>query len=139
MTNIDTYRQQLVAAIEAAKESYTNKNLVIEYDNRYLVDMNTQSDPFLCAEIVYVGAVQGDLSNKPIQKIAGMLVLTAKVREGAGTAGAYSLLNHFYENLQFRVIGNCRMEIASIVKPAKLAGWWGISAVIPFRINKFSN
>lgn len=138
MSNLDTYRQQLVAAVEIARETYADSQLLVEYDNRYLVDMNTQTDPFLCAEITYAGAKQADMSNKPVQKIAGLLILTAKVREGAGTAAAYSLLSHFYENLQFRVIGDCRMEMASIVKPAKLAGWWGISAIIPFRVNKFT-
>ncbi len=137
MSNIETYRQQLVSAVEVAKETYANQDLVIEYDNRYLVDMNTQTDPFLCVEVSYVGAVQADLSNKPVHKIAGMLILTAKVREGAGTANAYNLLDHFYEKLQFRVIGDCRMEMANIVRPAKLAGWWGISAIIPLRVNKF--
>jgi hypothetical protein len=138
MSNIETYRQQLVSAVEVAKETYANQDLVIEYDNRYLVDMNTQTDPFLCVEVSYVGAAQADLSNKPVHKIAGMLILTAKVREGAGTANAYNLLDHFYEKLQFRVIGDCRMEMANIIRPAKLAGWWGISAIIPFRVNKFS-
>lgn len=138
MSNIETYRQQLVAAVESARELYSVQDLVVEYDNRYIVDMNTQTDPFLCVEVTYAGAVQGDLSNKPIHKIAGLLVLTAKVREGAGTASAYNLLTHFYESLQFRVIGDCRMEMANIVRPAKLAGWWGISAIIPFRVNKFT-
>lgn len=138
MSNIEAYRQQLVSAVEVAKETYANQDLVIEYDNRYLVDMNTQTDPFLCVEVSYAGAAQADLSNKPVHKIAGMLILTAKVREGAGTANAYNLLDHFYEKLQFRVIGDCRMEMANIIRPAKLAGWWGISAIIPFRVNKFS-
>lgn len=137
MSNIETYRQQLAAAVEVARESYVDQNLIIEYDNRYLVDMNTQTDPFLCVEVTYAGARQADLSNKPVHMIAGLLVLTAKVREGAGTANAYNLLDHFYEKLQFRVIGDCRMEMANIVRPAKLAGWWGISAIIPFRVNKF--
>lgn len=135
--SLDTYRQQLVAAVEAARLTYTEDcDLVVEYDNRNAVNMKTQEQPFLCVEIEYIRAVQADLSNKPIHKIAGLLILTAKVREGAGTSKAYQLLEHFYTALQFRVIGSCRVEMSDIVKPNRLGGWWGVSAVLPFRVNK---
>lgn len=138
MSSLDTYRQQLITAVEASRLTYADCKLVVEYDNRDSVDMRTQEDPFLCVEIEYVRAVQGDMSNKPVHKIAGILILTAKVREGAGTAKAYQLLDHFYKDLHFRVIGDCRMEMSDIVKPVKLGGWWGVSAVIPFRVNAFT-
>lgn len=138
MGNLDAYRQQLVAAVEAARNTYSDCDLVIEYDNRDIVDMRTQSTPFLSVEIEYIRAVQGDLSSKPIHKIAGLLILTAKVREGAGTAAAYTLLEHFYTALQYRVIGDCRLEFSDLIKPTQLKGWWGVSAVIPFRVNKFT-
>lgn len=139
MSNLDTYRQQLVAAIEAAKATYESDcDLVIEYDNRNTVNMRTQDTPFLSVEIEYIRAVQGDMSNKPVHKIAGILILTSKVREGAGTSKAYQLIEHFYTSLQFQVIGDCRMEMSDLTKPSKLGGWWGISAIIPFRVNKFT-
>lgn len=139
MSSLELYRQQLVTAIEAARATYEEDcDLVVEYDNRDSVNMKTQSKPFLTVEIEYVGGVQGDLSNKPVHKIAGILILTAKVREGAGTAAVYRLIEHFYTSLQFRVIGDCRVEMADLVKPSRLGGWWGVSAVLPFRVNKFT-
>lgn len=136
-TGLELYRQQLVGAVDVLQKTYEAGNLKVEYDNRDNIDMRTQRDPFLCAEVMFIGGQQADLSNKPVHRILGMLVLTAKTREGMGSAGGYKLLEHFYPNLQWRVIGNVRLEVAEFSRPRLVGGWWGFSAMIPFHINRF--
>lgn len=136
-TGLELYRQQIVAEVKNLKGFFTGHTLNIEYDNRDTVNMLTQRDPFLCVEIMYIGGQQADLSNKPVHRIIGMLVLTAKTREGMGSSGGYKLLEHFYPNLQHRVIGNVRLGMAKFSKPRLVGGWWGVSAMIPFHINRF--
>ena len=136
-TGLELYRQQLVAEVEALRGTFLAHALSIEYDNRDNINMLTQRDPFLCVEVMYIGGQQADLSNKPVHRIVGMLVLTAKTREGMGSSGGYKLLEHFYPSLQHRVIGNVRLEMAEFSKPRLVGGWWGVSAMIPFHINKF--
>lgn len=136
-TGLELYRQQLVSEVENLKDSFTEHTLNIEYDNRDNINMITQRDPFLCVEVVYIGGQQADLSNKPVHRIVGMLVLTAKTRDGGGSSGGYKLLEHFYPNLQHRVIGNVRLEMAEFSRPRLVGGWWGVSAMIPFHINRF--
>ena len=136
-TGLELYRQQLVTEVEVLRATYAGCPLEIEYDNRDNIDMQNQRDPFLCVEVMYIGGQQADLSNKPVHRIPGMLVLTAKTREGMGSAGGYKLLEHFYPNLQWRVIGNVRLEMAEFSRPRLVGGWWGVRAMIPFHINKF--
>jgi hypothetical protein len=135
--SLELYRQQLVTEIELHKASFTDYSVVVEYDNRTIVDTQLQKNSFLSAEIMYIDGYQADLSNKPVHRIIGMLVLTAKTREGAGTAEGYKLLEHFYTRLQWKVVGKVRLDMAKMVRPRLLNGWWGVSATIPFHINKF--
>lgn len=136
-TGLGLYREQLVAELDALRATWVDYKLEVEYDNRDNIDMLSQRDPFLCAEIMFIGGQQADLSNKPVHRIVGMLVLTAKTREGAGSAGGYNLLEHFYPNMQHKVIGNVRLEMAEFSKPRLVGGWWGVSAMLPFHINRF--
>ena len=136
-TGLELYRQQIVAEVEALRATYAGCPLEIEYDNRDNIDMQNQRDPFLCVEVMYIGGQQADLSNKPVHRIPGMLVLTAKTRDGMGSAAGYKLLEHFYPNLQWRVIGNVRLEMSEFSRPRLVGGWWGVSTLIPFHINKF--
>jgi hypothetical protein len=137
-TGLELYRQQIVGAIEAAKVGFTIYTVEIEYDNRQNMDFATLETPHLCAEIMFTGGSRGDLSNKPVHKIVGMLVLTSKVRDGKGPADCYRLLEHFYPKIQNQVVGSVRFEMADFDRPRLVTGWWGVSALIPFRINKFS-
>lgn len=137
-TGLESYRQQLTAAVEEAKVASGLTSLAIEFDNRSNIDMRQQQEPFLCVEIMFTGGVQADLSHNPVHKITGILVLTAKSREGSGSAGCYKLLDELYPRLQRRVIGNVRLEMADFAKPRLVGGWWGVSALLPFRVNKFS-
>ena len=136
-TGLELYRQQLVAEVEVLRGTFTAHPLSVEYDNRDNINMLIQRDPFLCVEVMYIGGQQADLSNKPVHRIIGMLVLTAKNREGAGSSGGYKLLEHFYPNLQHRAIGNVRLEMAEFSKPRLVGGWWAVSAMLPFYINRF--
>lgn len=136
--SLETYRQQLVTAIEVQRALWTDYTLEVEYDNRDNIDLQAQANPFLCAEILFIDGKQADLSSNPVHRVVGMLILTAKTREGMGSAKGYTLLDHFYPSLQHRVIGNVRLEMASFSRPKLVGGWWGISAILPFHINKFS-
>lgn len=137
-TGLELYRQHIVGAVNAAKAGFTAHTVEIEYDNRQNLEIPTLENPYLCVEIMFTGGSRADLSNNPVHKIVGMLVITSKIRDGKGTADCYRLLEHFYPKLQNRVVGSVRLEMADFDRPRLVNGWWGISALIPFRINKFS-
>lgn len=136
MANLDTYRQQLVAEIEAIRIQ-SGSGVVIQYDNRDIVETTTQSGPFLDVSIEYIDGEQVDLSNKPVHRIVGLLVLTARVREGSGSAGAYDLLSNFYMKLHGRQVGDVKLAMSKFSRPKKVDGWWGVASFMPFHINQF--
>jgi hypothetical protein len=135
--SLELYRQSLTSAVEAAKVGFTAYPLIIEYDNRLLVDYSTQSNPYLCVEIMFVDGEQADLSPAPIHRINGFLNVVAVGKEGSGTAKLYTLLDHFYPQLQHKTFGDVRTKMATMTKPKLVTGWWGVACMVPFWVDKF--
>jgi hypothetical protein len=133
---LDTYRAQLAAAVTQAAQEWTEYDVAVEYENRFIVDPEQQQKPFLCVELKFNDGKQADLSAKPRHRLVGFVILTVKVREGEGTAAAMRLLEHFYPRLQHRKIGDMHIEFAKVVTPPARSGWYGLSAMLPFRVDK---
>lgn len=129
----DDIRAAVVAEAEVIKALFTDYPLVIEYDNRVMVESATQEDPFLCLEVVTHAGRQADLSSNPIHRLVGHVILTAKVKVGEGTKRQTDLLEFFYTRLQRRKLGPAILEMADFDKPRTVKGWVGYSALIPFR------
>lgn len=133
---LDEYRQALTAAVEAAKAGFTDYTIVMEYDNRVLVKPGEQANPVMSVSIIFSDGSQGDLSANPFHRMTGMLTLSARSKEGDGTAKAYKLVEHFYPKLHRRTISQVNLEIAKPIPPKKLNGEWVVSVVIPFWLSK---
>jgi hypothetical protein len=125
-------RQAIVTAVEAAKTGAPVPSLVIEYDNRIIVDTQTQSAPFLRVEIKYLDSYQADISHSPIHRFEGYISLQAAVKDGSGAKEANGLLEHFYPQLHKRSMGIVRTKMASAVPERQHQGWWYYSFNIPF-------
>lgn len=133
---LDDYRQALTAAVEAAKAGFTAYTPVMEYDNRILVKPGEQANPVMSVGIIFSDGAQADLSANPFHRITGMLTLSARAKDGDGTAKAYKLLEHFYPKLQRRTISQVNMEMAKLVAPKRANGEWVVSAIVPFWLSK---
>lgn len=134
--SIEAIRQSLVAAVESAKAGFSEYALKIGYDNRDIIDPLKQTSPFLEVEVQLGPGWQADLSPDPIHRISGLLILTAKVREGNGTAQINRLLDHFYPKLQRRRIGLALTEMPSFPKGKSVNGLYAQSVLIPFVADK---
>lgn len=132
MATLEQHRQSIVTAVEAAKVSFTDYPLVIEYDNRIIVDTATQLDPFLVVNIRFLDGAQADLSTNPIHRKIGQIHLQAAVKEGSGTAKAYTLIEHFYQALQQSQFGGVRTRMASFAREQPFKGWVYYPALVPF-------
>lgn len=135
--SLETIRQNLVTAVETAKSTFVTYPLVVEYDNRQLVDYSTQTNPFLCVEVKFIEGEQADLSSAPIHRYYGVLLLVAKGKVGSGTAKLLTLLDHFHPLLQRGSFGMTRTHMATFAPAKEADGWLGIGVVIPFRADKF--
>lgn len=133
----DEIRSTFVTAVEAVKATFTEYPLVIEYDNRSIVDPDTQTNPFLCVEVKLIEGRQADLSADPIRRYAGFFILTSKVRINEGSKKQSELLEYFYTRLDRRKIGPSVIQMADFDGVVRKSGnWTGISALLPFRADR---
>lgn len=95
-------RVAVVAAIEAAKATWSAYTLVIEYDNRNVDIDALGGNPYLCVKLDFVTGYQVDYNKSPTYRGLGNIKLSAVVKEGAGSAKANELLEYFYTRLHMR-------------------------------------
>jgi hypothetical protein len=127
-------RQDLVSAVNALHAGFSGGYpLVIEYDNILIVDTQTQVNPFLQVEIKIVDMEQADMSDSPIHRVFGQLVIAAAVKEGKGVKAANLLLDYFYPRLQRKAFGVVRTYMADAAPEKKHLGWVYTPVLIPFR------
>jgi len=130
--SLEVIRQAVTNAVEAAKVTFTEYPLVIEYDNRILVDTQTQVNPFLQVRVLILDGGQVDLSNDPLHRYIGQLHLAAVTKEGGGSAEANRLLEHFYPKLHKNSLGGVRTYMAKPSTPKPHLGWIYTPVLIPF-------
>jgi hypothetical protein len=132
MATREQARVALVTAVEALKSTWTAYTLLIEYDNRVVVNRATHSNPFLCVDMVFMDGYQTTLGNRGYRSL-GTVVLEANVKEGSGKKLANELLEHFFPTLQMTdAYPPLRMHAAKFGSRPAREGWVAEAAVIPF-------
>lgn len=131
--SLELIRTDIVTAIEARRATFSGEyTLVIEYDNVLLVDTRTQTNPFLSVEIKFIQGGQADLSNTPLQRVYGQLLLSAAVPEGSGSSKALKLLDYFAAGLQRKAFGTVRTHVSSPSQSRPHLGWVYFTVSLPF-------
>lgn len=96
-------RVEIVTAIEALKTAWTGGYTpVIDYDNRELVNIAGQTNPYLSVELVYLDGQQMDLGPQPLVGTYGQIWLAVLVKRGKGTSQANALMDYFEKGLQLQ-------------------------------------
>ena len=134
--SLDLARQNIVTAVEAALVGMPGGAPIVEYDNRVIVDTQTQVEPYLIVNIVFFDGWQADLSNSPIQRILGQLQIIAVAKEGDGSAKPLQVLDYLYPQLQRKSLGIVRTDTVKPIKMKSRLGWCGYPVIIPFRFDK---
>lgn len=131
--SLEIIRVDIVTRIEQLKATFSGGYpLVVEYENRLVVDTKTQRDPFLCVKVKYLSAEQADLAMNPTHRHYGQIHLAAAVPEGSGVSKANALLAHFYKGLQHSTIGTVRTMMATPAPPSPHLGWEYFAMAVPF-------
>jgi hypothetical protein len=133
MATREDVRVALVNAVELLKATWVGYPLLVEYDNRITVNRSTQSDPFLCVNLRYMGGEQVALGENGGHRLSGVLELEANVKQGQGSKLANDLLSHFYPSLHMTDAHYPLRTYAARFssKPPK-DGWDKEVALIPF-------
>ena len=133
MTTREQARVALVNAVEALKATWTAYPLTVEYDNRMAVNRATQTNPFLCVKLRYMGGEQIALGENGGHRLMGIIELEANVKEGQGSKLANDLLQHFYPSLhKTDAHSPLRTYAARFSSKPPTKGWDNEVALIPF-------
>lgn len=128
---LDTIRQEVTTKVEEIKATFTAYPLIIEYDNKLIVDTATQENPFLCCRVKLLDGYQRDYCDNPYHTIIGQIELAAAVKDGAGSAKANQLLDFFYPKLHRKSFGGVRTKMALPAPVQKHNGWHYYAVLIP--------
>lgn len=136
--SLEAIRQSVATAVSAAVATFTDYPLVVEYDNRIIVDTATQTNPFLTVETKMFDGFQANMSDAPLHRLLGQIHLAVAVPEGTGRALANKVLDHLYPKLQRKKLGviHTTMAIPSPEKPHN--GWIYYPVLIPFRSDQLT-
>lgn len=131
--SLETIRIDITTRCEALKSAFSGGYpLVVEYDNRDIVDMATQVNPFLQVSIKVLDGEQVSLSTNSAHRWSGVIALSAVVPCGSGTGKANTLLEHFYKGLHRNSFGSIRTFMAEPGGNKEHLGWLYVSALVPF-------
>lgn len=134
--NYEQISRDIRAVVAQVQLEYTDFALKVEIDNRDVVDLVTQTDPFLKLEIDYLpGGGQMTLEHNPIVRQVGQIALYAVDKGGAGTAGTSKLLTALTTHFASGVSGVVRWHPPQAVRGKAINGWWHQPLLIDFWVD----
>lgn len=126
-------RTAVMSAIQTLAATWVAYPLLVEYENRTVVNLSTQDNPYLCVDLVYISAEQAELSRSPRHRAFGHIKLTVHIKKGQGVKPANDLLEHFFVPLQQSdTLGPVRTFAADFVRATERDGWMLYPVLVPF-------
>ena len=135
--NIELARQAITSKVEQVRALYS-PTLIVEYDNRILVDRATQVDPFVMVDLLFISGNQASLGLDTLVRNYGQIVLTASAKENTGMKQAAEILDFFSARLEIREFGGVRTKGASPQKCTHAEGWYHFPVIIPFWFDRLA-
>lgn len=125
-------RIDIATAVNAAAAAWVSYPVVVDYENRDLVDYASQVKPFLGVDIVYHGGEQMDMGPSPLVGAYGSIALAVCVPEGKGTSESNLLMDHFTTRLQLKQWALVKTEAARPQPSVPRKGWYCLVTLINF-------
>lgn len=117
-------RQDIATVLQAIKTAWVAYPLVIDTDNRNLVDYSVQANPFLQVDTIYLSADQLDLSANPKVKQYGQLILSVVAKDGTGVVDILTLLEFITPYFDMKDFSSARFHAGEVYKPKVVNGWY---------------
>ena len=106
--------------------------LKIEGNNRDVIDLAKQTDPFICADILNLTGGQFDLAKNPRSKQLGQVQLAVVDKKGQGTGRIEVVLDFIAPYFSAKDLATVRFHTAALTKHYEKAEWYYQPVVIPF-------
>lgn len=133
-----TARAEIMNVIAQIVEDFTAYPLVVEPDNRKVVDQGTQTKPYLAVMIDFLTERQMDLSNRPRVQAQGQIVICVVVKENSGTAAGATLRDFIEPYFSLKNLGTVNCHATEKQRTKVIAGWEYMPILINFWQNKVS-
>lgn len=130
--NMSQARAAVMAVVQQIVTDHTAYPLVVETPNRALVDLSTQTDPFLQVSVTHMGGEQAELGSNPNIRHEGQIHIAAVVKSGAGVADAEALLDFVLPYFSTQHLGALQCHAAVMVQGQARLGLWYQPAIVPF-------
>jgi hypothetical protein len=104
-------------------EAHTAYPLVVEMDNRVVVDQSKQINPYLKVMIDFLTAGQADLSDNPLKQSLGQIVIHVVVKAGTGSVAGSTLRDLICPYFDAKVMGPVHCHMAERQRTQAIAGW----------------
>ncbi len=119
--------------LEQIVTDHTAYPIVVEIDNRTLVNQATQVKPYLKAEIKFMGSDQLDLGNAS-QNVEqwGQIWLTVVSKGGQGTADATALIDFITPYFDLRRFSLVQCRSVTSVGGKEMKGLWHQPLIVNF-------
>lgn len=125
-------RQTVMATVQQIVNDHHDYPLVVETTNRDLVDQASQTDPYLQVVVAVMTGDAAELGPNPTIRRDGQILLSAVVKDGAGTADAEALLDFVLPYFSTQQLGIVQCQAAHPVQGREVNGWWYEPAIVPF-------
>lgn len=134
-----TARMNIMTAAAALQAAWTDYPLLIEADNRDVVDQATQQDPYLQVSIQMIKGEQLDMADRPLVEQRGQILICAVAKAGSGSAGTAKLLDFCESYFDMKELGIVRCHAFEAQKARANLGWYYAPAIVNFWFVRTSN
>lgn len=125
-------RQTVRAVAQQIINDHTAYPLVVETDNRDVVDQAFQVNPYLAISIKPLRGEQAEIGVAPLSKMEGQIQISAVVKDGSGTADAEDLLDFVLPYFHLQNLATVQCQAAFPTGGREVKGWWYESAIVPY-------
>lgn len=125
-------RAEIMAVVARIQADWTAYPLVVEPDNRIVVDQATQTNPYLQVSIKMLSGEQLDMADRPKVEQRGQILLCVVVKENSGSAKAQALLDFLTPYFELQDFAQVRCHAFQAVSDSTVKGLTYYPGIINF-------
>lgn len=125
-------RAAIMTVIGQVVTDWTAYTLVVEPENRRVVDQATQVNPYLMVWIDFLSAQQADMADNPLVRYTGQIVIHVVAKCDSGTKPAAALRDFIRPYLSMQNLGTLHLDVAEIYRAKEIKGWEHFPLLVNF-------
>lgn len=125
-------RAAIMTVIQQAVDDWDDFPLLVETENRRIIDQATQVNPYLRVWIDFLGAQQAELGLNPLVRQTGQIMVQVVVKCDSGTRLPATLRDFLRPYLSLKNLGGLQTSVAEIYKSKEIKGWEHYPLLINF-------